>query len=141
MKPLLQGTNVLKVCVSSRPDTFSHFLRDAKASILDSLHANQRQMFRSRELVAGNHLLITEHSPHRQTCPEAVGHSRGDQEEVLVEPGPRGVKSGSTEGACEDFIQKLSSKVHHSGRLLSFDHWPLKQNANHKFIHYYLRAA
>lgn len=40
-----------------------------------------------------------------------------------MEPGPGGVKREPVE-----FTQKLNSKVRHSGRLLSFDHWPLKQN-------------
>lgn len=40
IKLLLKGTDVLKIFVSSRPDTFSFFLKDTRASTLDSFRAD-----------------------------------------------------------------------------------------------------
>ena len=135
IKFLLTGTNVQKVCVSSRPDTVSSSKTLGPPPWTPYTKTeNWWGCWKSEKQWQETALL---HSRvHTDQCVwRHWGIRGGGSKKILVEPKP------------EDYIHRRrlwsvnSAEFSSSPLWPSFDHWPLQQNTNHKFMHYYLSAA
>lgn len=133
IKFLLKDTNVEKVSVSSRPDTFSSSKTLGPPPWIPYMKTSEV----AEKLRNGGSKLPWFHS--RVQTDQCVwrhwGIHWGGSKQILVEP------------KSEDHIHRRRLWSVNPAEFWSlplwpsFDHWPLQQNTNHKFMHYYLSAA
>ena len=109
------------------------FLKDTGASTLDSIHENRWGCWKAEKGWQETALV-----PQAESTQTNVSGGTGAFAEVVQ----RRFWWNQNQKTISTRLWSVNSAEFSSLPLWpSFDHWPLQQNTNHKFMHYYLSAA